>query len=146
MSSSYIHGLLCLHKFLCDYRCANAIRSCEHAVSGAMSAVNREISQEMVHFHNEYTVGILNWQVQQAHLVIQWANFSISQRMQSICGASAMSGRGKAGYVCALCGDACTLAWSVMTHNKDLALTLLVRARCTCPNYIPFHTYRNVLL
>ena len=47
------------------------------------------------------------------------------------------SGRGKAGYVCALRGDACALARSVddisYIQTKS-ALSSLVRARCACPN------------
>ena len=49
---------------------------------------------------------------------------STTRRMQSICGASATSGRGKAGYVCVLCGDTCALAPSlddIHINNIELA-------------------------
>ena len=63
-----------------------------------------------------------------------------TRRMQSICGASATSKkrhgrllgcceRGKAGYVCALRGDACALARS----QTNSALSSLVRVRCARP-------------
>ena len=45
--------------------------------------------------------------------------------IQSICGASAMSGRGKGGYVCMLRGDA-----------TELAMTSLARAHCGLPQLL----------
>ena len=82
-------------------------------------------------------IKVNNWVVVILHLAMH----PPGRRMHSICGACAMSRRGKAGYVCVLHGDACTLAQLVEYQvGIDLAI---VRAHCACPNYPNIHFWNT---
>ena len=65
-----------------------------------------------------------------------------TRRMQRICGASATRRRGKAGYVCVLPGDECTLAQLVddihVWHVNRVGIDLASMRSLHSPDYVVF--------